>query len=148
MGTSPPEKKGEKTENDNILWGFISKYQADLNKENSPFLAKMVESAINYYDDFIKKYKNYRQITQNEKDAMIYLKQKLQNVSNIDARDGKILQNIIYEVGREFGYENNMKDWFSCFYQTLFGQESGPRMGSFIALFGINNFIKMIDDRI
>jgi lysyl-tRNA synthetase class 1 len=135
-------------ENDNILWGFISKYQSDLNKKNSPFLAKMVESAINYYDDFVKKYKNYRQITQNEKNAMIYLKQKLQNVNNIDARDGKILQNIIYEVGREFGYENNMKDWFSCFYQTLFGQESGPRMGSFIALFGINNFIKMIDDRI
>lgn len=135
-------------ENDDILWGFISKYEEGLNKENSPFLAKMVESAINYYNDFIKKHKKYREITQNERNAMTSLKEKLQNVNDVDARDGKILQNIIYETGREFGYENNMKDWFACFYQTLFGQESGPRMGSFIALFGINNFIKMINDRI
>lgn len=135
-------------ENDDILWGFISKYEKGLNKESSPFLAKMVESAINYYNDFIKKHKKYRGITQNEQNAMISLKGKLQNVDNIDVRDGKVLQNIIYETGREFGYEKNMKDWFICFYQTLFGQESGPRIGSFIALFGINNFIKMIDDRI
>jgi len=135
-------------ENDDILWGFISKYEKGLNKESSPFLAKMVESAINYYNDFIKKHKKYRGITQNEQNAMISLKGKLQNVENIDVRDGKVLQNIIYETGREFGYEKNMKDWFICFYQTLFGQESGPRIGSFIALFGINNFIKMIDDRI
>lgn len=135
-------------ENDDILWGFISKYEENLNKENSPFLAKMVGSAINYYNDFIKKHKKYRQITDNEKNAMISLKEKLQNINESDYRDGKILQNIIYETGREFGYENNMKDWFSCFYQTLFGQESGPRMGSFIALFGISNFIQMIDERI
>ena len=79
---------------------------------------------------------------------MISLVNKLQKIGEEESKDGKLLQNIIYETGREFGYENNMKDWFSCFYQTLFGQESGPRMGSFIALFGVKNFIKMINDRI
>ena len=130
------------------MWGFISKYEKGLNKDNSPFLAKMIICAINYYNDFIKKYKKYREITKEEKMAMISLKEKLQNIGESESRNGKILQNIIYETGRQFGYENNMKDWFACFYQTLFGQESGPRMGSFIALFGIKNFIKMIDARI
>ena len=108
----------------------------------------MVNSAINYYNDFIKKHKKYREITENEKNAMISLKTKLENIAESDSKDGKLLQNLIYETGREFGYENNMKDWFSCFYQTLFGSQNGPRMGSFIALFGISNFIQMIDDRI
>lgn len=135
-------------ESDDILWGFISKYEEGLNKENSPFLAKMVTSAINYYNDFVKKYKKYRKTSEGEKNAMISLVNKLQKIDEEESKDGKLLQNIIYETGREFGYENNMKDWFSCFYQTLFGQESGPRMGSFIALFGVKNFIKMINDRI
>jgi lysyl-tRNA synthetase class 1 len=51
-------------------------------------------------------------------------------------------------VGREFGYENNMKDWFAALYQILLGQETGPRMGSFIALYGVKNFINMVDTKI
>ena len=35
-------------ENDAVLWGFISKYQAGLTPQNSPLLAQMVDKAINY----------------------------------------------------------------------------------------------------
>ncbi|MFM7557352.1 MAG: lysine--tRNA ligase, partial [Alphaproteobacteria bacterium] len=37
-------------ENDEVLWGFISKYQAGLTKNSSPLLAQMVDRAINYYN--------------------------------------------------------------------------------------------------
>ena len=30
-------------------------------------------------------------------------------------------------------------------YQVLLGQEKGPRFGSFVALYGLNNAIDMID---
>ncbi|MBL4897457.1 MAG: lysine--tRNA ligase, partial [Erythrobacter sp.] len=45
-----------------------------------------------------------------------------------------------YEIGKreEYGFES-LRDWFKALYQTLLGSEQGPRMGSFIALYGVAN---------
>ena len=50
----------------------------------------------------------------------------------------RICRTIVYEIGKqeEFGFEN-LRDWFKALYETLLGSEQGPRMGSFIALYGI-----------
>ena len=58
--------------------------------------------------------------------------------------EGETIQTIVYEVGKEFGFEN-LRDWFKAQYQILFGQSEGPRIGSFIALYGIDNFVSLID---
>ena len=44
--------------------------------------------------------------------------------------------------------ELTMRDWFLALYQILLGQDQGPRMGSFIALFGIPNFVKLVEEKI
>ena len=36
-------------------------------------------------------------------------------------------------------------DWFNMLYQVLLGQEKGPRFGSFVAVYGVQNTIDMID---
>jgi len=135
-------------ENDMVLWGFISKYQSGLTKENSPLLAKMVASAINYYNDFIKKNKQYRQANEAEKAALHELIEVLKNATDEQKADGALLQNLVFQVGRNHGYEKNMRDWFLALYQILLGSDQGPRMGSFIALFGIENFINLVNGRI
>ena len=50
------------------------------------------------------------------------------------------IQTIVYEIGKreEFGFAS-LRDWFKCLYETLLGSEQGPRMGSFIALYGVEN---------
>ena len=44
----------------------------------------------------------------------------------------------------------NMRDspetWFSCLYETALGQSSGPRIGGFIKLYGINKTIKLLEN--
>ncbi len=135
-------------ENDSVLWGFISKYQAGLTKENSPLLAKMVGSAINYYNDFIKKNKKYRDATDVEKAALRELIETVKNATDEQKNDGALLQNLVFQVGKNHGFEKNMRDWFLALYQILLGSDQGPRMGSFIALFGIENFAKLINDKI
>lgn len=135
-------------ENDSVLWGFISKYQSGLTKENSPLLAKMVTNAINYYDDFIKKNKKYRKATEAEALALKELREVIKNVPQEQIHDGQVLQNIVFSVGKNHGYEKNMRDWFLALYQILLGQDQGPRMGSFIALFGIENFLKLLDSKL
>ena len=50
----------------------------------------------------------------------------------------------IYELGKK--YQNgNLKDYFKLIYQVLLGQDQGPRLGSFIALYGIDRTINLIN---
>ncbi len=51
---------------------------------------------------------------------------------NASAED---LQTEVYEIGKRHGF-TNLRDWFKALYEVLLGQETGPRMGSFIALYG------------
>lgn len=143
-------------DNDSVLWGFISKYQDGLTKENSPLLEKMVKSAINYYDDFIKQHKKYREATEAEKSALRELLEIVKSSGTNVHNDPSALQNLVFEVGKNHGYnssaqgaagEKTMRDWFLALYQILLGQDQGPRMGSFIALFGVENFAKMIESK-
>ena len=46
------------------------------------------------------------------------------------------IQSVVFAVGKDAGYEN-LREWFGCLYQVLLGQDEGPRMGSFIKLYGI-----------
>ena len=58
------------------------------------------------------------------------------------------IQTIIYSVGKENGYEKNLRDWFKLIYQVLFGEEDGPRMGFFVSFFGLKETINLIEDKI
>ena len=53
------------------------------------------------------------------------------------------IQNIVYDIGKAGGFES-LRDWFRALYETLLGSSQGPRMGSFIALYGIENTRKLI----
>ena len=40
---------------------------------------------------------------------------------------------------------SNLRDFFKLIYQVLMGQEQGPRLGSFIKIFGIDKMCDLID---
>ena len=48
------------------------------------------------------------------------------------------IQTLVYEIGKSGGFDN-LRDWFRALYETLLGSSQGPRMGSFVALYGIAN---------
>ena len=124
-----------------ILWGFITRYAPDATPEAMPALAGMVENALNYYQDFIKPHKQYRDATEDEKKALTELADSLEKIdANSSAED---LQTLIFTVGKNHNYEN-LRDWFKALYQILLGQEQGPRFGSFIELYGIDETVVMI----
>ena len=57
--------------------------------------------------------------------------------------DAEAIQTEVYEVGKAHPFES-LRDWFKALYETLLGTSQGPRMGSFIALYGIANSRKLI----
>jgi len=52
------------------------------------------------------------------------------------AADAEAYQTEVYEAGKAGGFEP-LRDWFKALYETLLGSSTGPRMGSFIALYGL-----------
>jgi lysyl-tRNA synthetase class 1 len=54
------------------------------------------------------------------------------------------IQNRIYEVGKHYAFAD-LKAWFQSLYEILFGQTQGPRMGTFVALYGIKETIELIN---
>ena len=58
----------------------------------------------------------------------------------------ELLQTLVFEVGKRHAATFPLlRDWFKALYQILLGQEQGPRMGSFIALFGIKELLALLD---
>ena len=124
-----------------VLWGFISRYAPDATPESEPILARLVEHAIHYYQDFVKPEKRYRAPSETERAALEDLIATLEALPA--GADGAAIQNDVYEVGKRNGFEN-LRDWFKALYETLLGREQGPRMGSFIALYGVEETISLI----
>ncbi|QUL39178.1 lysine--tRNA ligase [Erythrobacter sp. JK5] len=110
-----------------------------------PELARLIHCAINYTRDFIVPTLSKRAPAANEAAALRALDAELATApADIAAEE---LQTIVYEIGKreEFGFES-LRDWFRGLYETLLGSEQGPRMGSFIALYGVENSRKLIGE--
>ncbi|GAB6052640.1 lysine--tRNA ligase [Magnetospira thiophila] len=123
------------SEDPSVLWHYIARYAPEATPETAPMLDKLVGYAINYYRDFVKPNKHYRLATAAEKSALEDLIVALETLP--DAASPEDLQGQVYEVGKQHAASfPDLKDWFKALYQILLGQDQGPRMGSFIALYG------------
>ena len=58
---------------------------------------------------------------------------------------GDEIQNIVFEIGKHHDFES-LRHWFQALYETLLGSSQGPRMGSFIALYGVENVRNLISE--
>ncbi|AWU92898.1 lysine--tRNA ligase [Azospirillum ramasamyi] len=127
------------------MWGFIRRYAPDATPENSPFLDSMVGYAVRYYQDQVKPTKRFRAPTDAERAALQDLLVKLDGLP-ADARADTI-QNEVFEVGKTHGF-TELRAWFQALYEVLLGQTTGPRMGSFIQLYGIDETKALIREKL
>jgi lysyl-tRNA synthetase class 1 len=114
-----------------LLWRFIMRVYPHLSAQTHPFIDQLVGHAVRYYHDKVAPFKSYRSPTDHEKKALLALAQRL---NELDSHTPEAIQHHAYEVGKLFF--DDLKTWFACFYEVLMGQPNGPRVGSFIALYG------------
>jgi lysyl-tRNA synthetase, class I len=129
-------------EDKNVLWGFIHKYSQSANPGSAPFLDGLVDYAIAYYNDFIKPSKTYKIPSENEIILLDHIISKLESISSSSTAEE--IQNAFYQIGKE--NTANLRDYFGALYEMLLGQKEGPRLGSFVSLYGIDNTIKLIKE--
>ena len=133
-------------ENKEILWKFIKRFHSDIKPEDYPILDNLTEYAINYFKDKVEPNKKFKRPNENEIKAFINLSKKLEQVSQETKPED--IQTIVYSVGKENGYEKNLREWFILIYEVLFGDTNGPRMGFFISFFGVKETIQLIEEKI
>ena len=131
-------------EDKDVLWGFIARYAPDATPETRPFLDRMAGYAVRYYEDFVRPAKTYRAASEREARALADLADALEDPGALaPSADAEAIQNLVFEIGKRHGFDN-LRDWFKAQYEVLLGQSAGPRMGSFIALYGRAETVALI----
>jgi lysyl-tRNA synthetase class 1 len=127
------------------VWSYLGNYVADARPEAHPELDVLVTSALAYNRDFVAPTLLRRKPVGTEAAALAALDAELAK-ADADA-PADVLQTMVYEVGKnpDFAFEN-LRDWFKALYECLLGSAQGPRMGSFIALYGVENTRKLIGE--
>ena len=129
-----------------LLWKFVKKYKPNIQDKDYPIFDKLIEYAIKYFNDVIKKNKKYKKPNLEEKKSLEALVAALKECN--DEMQPEEIQTKIYTVGKENGYKENLRDWFRLIYEVVFGDENGPRMGFFISFFGVKETQELIKDKI
>ena len=128
-----------------MLWGFLRRYSPEAAPGVSPFFDALVGHAVRYYQDFVRPAKRFRAATELERGALLDLAGALGALP--DGAAAEAIQDLVYEVGKRHPFAA-LKDWFACLYQVLLGQNEGPRFGGFIALYGVGETVRLIEDRL
>jgi lysyl-tRNA synthetase class 1 len=122
-------------------WRFVQRYAAGTSPESDPELDQLIGLAVNYAHDFVAPELKRRPPNALEAEALRDLDAELARLPS-DA-DGELIQNAVFEVGKRHSFDS-LRGWFQALYETLLGSSQGPRMGSFIALYGIDNARRLI----
>jgi lysyl-tRNA synthetase class 1 len=125
-------------------WKFVQRYAPGTSPESDPELDALIGLAVNYARDFVVPNLEKRAPTAEESAALRDLDSELAKLPA--EADAEAIQHLVFEIGKAHYGKENLRSWFQALYETLLGSSQGPRMGSFIALYGIDNGRKLIEE--
>ncbi len=124
------------------LWGFLSRYAPEARPETHPSLDAAAGFAVRYFQDHVAPTRAYRLPDATERAALTDLRDRL--AAHDGPRDAEALQDIVYAVGNAHGFEP-LRNWFRALYEVLLGASQGPRFGGFVAVYGLEETVALID---
>ncbi len=135
----------------NILRGFLARYEGPHNKPTEVFFDRMIEYALAYTNNFVAPFRVFPSVDDETRKALETLHHRLESFDEnqyLDMQEkAKALQDVVLEVGKSLGFQN-LREWYRLLYQQFFGSEQGPRLGSFIALYGVQETCTRILERL
>ncbi|MEQ1725610.1 MAG: lysine--tRNA ligase [Sphingopyxis sp.] len=120
------------------VWAYLGHYVAGANPQNAPQLDALIGHALAYNRDYVAPTLHRRKPSEAEAGALRALDAALAELGEDVAAEA--IQTIVYSIGKDEAHGfASLRDWFKSLYEILLGSEQGPRMGSFIALYGLAN---------
>lgn len=131
-----------------MVMEYLTQYDPAISDEKSyAFYKGLVGKAIAYNEKVLKKKdKTPLSIDKSFDPYLSAFNDELKGLS----KEADIVPDDVQTVCFSVAKENNLnfKEWFTYLYQVLLDQESGPKIGSFICLFGIESTISRIESYI
>ncbi|ETO91132.1 MAG: lysyl-tRNA synthetase [Candidatus Xenolissoclinum pacificiensis L6] len=123
-----------------LLWKFLERYKEGSSSDQ--IIIELAHHAFKYYQDRIQ---NTKKRIPPSVEEQQYLKTLVDALEQVKDDDPHNIQQLLYDTAKKCNFsKQNMKKWFKMLYQTILGLEEGPRFGSFIALYGVNETISLI----
>lgn len=124
------------------LWAYIRTYAPEATPTTHPDLNAAAGFAVRYFKDKVAPNRKFRLPTPQERSAIDDLRSRLQSWDQ--ACDAESLQSMVFAVGKDHGFDP-LRNWFKALYEVMLGAPDGPRFGGFIALYGVDRTIDLID---
>ncbi len=128
-----------------------------MSAQTHPRLDNLVTYAVRYFRDFVRPVKVYRAPDEVEHEALQKLSDMLGSLPQ--GASAEEIQTALYDLARPIPRYQDLKakgatperpgvsnEWFNMLYAVLLGESRGPRFGSFVALYGINETQALIGD--
>jgi lysyl-tRNA synthetase class 1 len=144
------------TENPSVLWVFLRRYYPLASPETHPRLDSLVRYAVAYFRDFVAPNKHYREADDVERSVLMQISSTLSQLPTNTGADE--IQHALYDIARPIPrYQDHSakgataarpgvsNEFFNMVYAVLLGESQGPRLGSFIAIYGLEETQALID---
>jgi lysyl-tRNA synthetase, class I len=137
------------SEDPSVLWGFLRRHFPSASPQTHPRLDSLVRYAVAYFRDFVAPKKRYREADEVERGVLERISSKLSQLpANASADE---IQHALYDIARPIPrYQDHAakgataarpgvsNEFFNMVYAVLLGEDQGPRLGSFIAIYGLD----------
>jgi len=125
-----------------IVREFLVRYQPDI-AGNIAYYDQLIENALTYYREVILPVRKAEEPGHQFDEALAALRDELARAKEKPgALDANALQTTVFGVMKDRGIKP--KEWFQTLYRLFLGQSQGPRIGTFIALLGIDKTMERL----
>ncbi len=135
-----------KSDKPEVILGLLKNYQSELLDSELKIINNLILKGINYFNDFIKPNLKFKIANKDETEIINNVIKSIENLETKATSDE--FQTTIFSVGKQSVYKDNIKDFFKLIYEVVFGQDSGPRLGTFIKVFGKEKTVSLIKSKI
>jgi len=127
------------TDDPALLREYLVKYQPDV-AANLAYLDRLIKDALTYTREVLLPQRKAEAPGHELDAALRTLVERLRGLTAAaggpeTASDPEALQTLVFQVAKDSGVQP--REWFRTLYRIFLGQSQGPRLGSFIALLGV-----------
>lgn len=134
------------TDDPALLREYLVRYQPDV-AANLAYLDRLIADALTYTREVLLPHRKAEEAG-HELDAALgrlaaSLRAAKASAAAGAAPDPEALQTLVFQVAKESGVQP--KEWFRTLYRIFLGRSQGPRLGSFIALLGVEKAAERLE---